>query len=90
MMHNAKASKEVEKPLGGFISAPSGNLLSYLTPECWNYVVRLLAPIKKPNHPFTSATQLSLNPILFSLPLSSYRSVSRLSTGQKLLRDSTG
>jgi len=28
-----KASKEVEKPLGGCVSAPSGNLLSYLTPE---------------------------------------------------------
>jgi len=32
-----KASKEVEKPLGGCISAPSGNLLSYLTSEHWSY-----------------------------------------------------
>jgi hypothetical protein len=28
-----KASKEVAKPLRGFLSAPFGNRLSYLTPE---------------------------------------------------------
>lgn len=30
---NTKACKEVGKNLGGCVSSPSGNLLSYLTPE---------------------------------------------------------
>jgi hypothetical protein len=46
--------------------------------------------MKKPSHTFTAATRLSLNPILFSLPLSGYRSGSGLFAGQKLHKDSKG